>query len=256
MDGFSKIPGFIAPTVRERLARGAPIDSVAMLPALFLALPAALAPRRAAYAYQDQGDGPGGGARHLRRAPIRSAAFCARSAAVGTDWPATRALVGAVRRGARAACRTSIEEIGMTWTRLAGQARAAHRRRRRHRPGGHGSLPARRRALHAWSTSRREPSGGVAGAAAARTRDALHYVSADVAQRRRHRAHWWPPAQRTLRHRRRAVQQRRGVRRWRRCSIATKSHVRAPVRRQRQGHVLRDAGGAAADGRRRRRRAA
>ena len=37
MDGFSKIPGFIAPTVRERLARGESIASVAMLPALFLA---------------------------------------------------------------------------------------------------------------------------------------------------------------------------------------------------------------------------
>jgi D-arabinitol 4-dehydrogenase len=36
MDAFSKIPGFIAPTVRDRLARGEPIDSVAMLPALFL----------------------------------------------------------------------------------------------------------------------------------------------------------------------------------------------------------------------------
>jgi D-arabinitol 4-dehydrogenase len=37
MDGFSKIPGFIAPTVRERLAADASIASVAMLPALFLA---------------------------------------------------------------------------------------------------------------------------------------------------------------------------------------------------------------------------
>jgi len=37
MDGFSKIPGFIAPTLRERLAAGASIASVAMLPALFLA---------------------------------------------------------------------------------------------------------------------------------------------------------------------------------------------------------------------------
>ncbi len=37
MDGFSKIPGFIAPTVRERLAASESIDSVAMLPALFLA---------------------------------------------------------------------------------------------------------------------------------------------------------------------------------------------------------------------------
>lgn len=37
MDGFSKIPGFIVPTVRERLDAGASIAGVAMLPALFLA---------------------------------------------------------------------------------------------------------------------------------------------------------------------------------------------------------------------------
>ena len=35
MDGFSKIPGFILPTVRECLARGAAFDSTALLPALF-----------------------------------------------------------------------------------------------------------------------------------------------------------------------------------------------------------------------------
>jgi D-arabinitol 4-dehydrogenase len=37
MDGYSKIPGFVAPTIRERLARHQPIAAVAMLPALFLA---------------------------------------------------------------------------------------------------------------------------------------------------------------------------------------------------------------------------
>jgi len=37
MDAYSKIPGFMAPTVRERLADNASIASVAMLPALFLA---------------------------------------------------------------------------------------------------------------------------------------------------------------------------------------------------------------------------
>jgi D-arabinitol 4-dehydrogenase len=37
MDGFSKIPGFIAPTLRERLARRESIASTAVLPALFLA---------------------------------------------------------------------------------------------------------------------------------------------------------------------------------------------------------------------------
>ena len=35
MDGFSKIPGFVVPTLRECLERGASIASTAMLPALF-----------------------------------------------------------------------------------------------------------------------------------------------------------------------------------------------------------------------------
>ena len=34
-DGFSKIPGFIVPTLRELSARGLPLDATAMLPALF-----------------------------------------------------------------------------------------------------------------------------------------------------------------------------------------------------------------------------
>ena len=54
MDGFSKIPGFILPTVRERLERGQSIAAVARLPMLFLAFlerwHAGLLP----YAYQDQ----------------------------------------------------------------------------------------------------------------------------------------------------------------------------------------------------------
>jgi D-arabinitol 4-dehydrogenase len=36
MDGFSKLPGFIAPTIHERLACGQTIRSVSVLPALFL----------------------------------------------------------------------------------------------------------------------------------------------------------------------------------------------------------------------------
>ncbi|WP_431099590.1 D-arabinitol 4-dehydrogenase [Polaromonas aquatica] len=54
-DGFSKIPGFIAPTVRERLAMGQPIDSVAMLPALFLAFLQRWHRGTLPYTYQDQG---------------------------------------------------------------------------------------------------------------------------------------------------------------------------------------------------------
>ncbi|MDB5867844.1 MAG: Mannitol dehydrogenase domain [Polaromonas sp.] len=55
MDGFAKLAGFIAPTLRERLAQGAAASSVAVLPALFLAFlqrwHAGLLP----YRYQDQG---------------------------------------------------------------------------------------------------------------------------------------------------------------------------------------------------------
>jgi D-arabinitol 4-dehydrogenase len=54
MDGFSKIPGFIAPTLRERLARDEPIASVAMLPALFLAFLQRWRRGALPYEYQDQ----------------------------------------------------------------------------------------------------------------------------------------------------------------------------------------------------------
>jgi D-arabinitol 4-dehydrogenase len=54
MDGFSKIPGFIAPTVRERLARGESIEAVAMLPALFLACLQRWHAGTLHYAYEDQ----------------------------------------------------------------------------------------------------------------------------------------------------------------------------------------------------------
>ena len=54
MDGFSKIPGFIAPTVRERLAANASIGSVAMLPALFLAFLHRWHRDQLTAAYQDQ----------------------------------------------------------------------------------------------------------------------------------------------------------------------------------------------------------
>jgi D-arabinitol 4-dehydrogenase len=53
-DGFAKIPGFILPTIRERLARGEPIASVARLPALFLAFLQRWHQGRLPFAYQDQ----------------------------------------------------------------------------------------------------------------------------------------------------------------------------------------------------------
>ena len=54
MDGFSKIPGFIAPTVRERLARGEGIAGVAVLPALFLFFLRRWHAGTLPYVYQDQ----------------------------------------------------------------------------------------------------------------------------------------------------------------------------------------------------------
>jgi D-arabinitol 4-dehydrogenase len=53
MDGFSKILGFIVPTLRERLACGASIASTAMLPALFFAVLGRWHRGELAYAYQD-----------------------------------------------------------------------------------------------------------------------------------------------------------------------------------------------------------
>jgi D-arabinitol 4-dehydrogenase len=58
MDGFSKIPGFIAPTLRERLARDEGIASVAMLPALFLAYLQRWHAGQISYEYQDQAMDP------------------------------------------------------------------------------------------------------------------------------------------------------------------------------------------------------
>lgn len=54
MDAFSKIPGMIAPTIRDKLARGGSFDSVAMLPALFLAYLQRWHAGQIPYTYQDQ----------------------------------------------------------------------------------------------------------------------------------------------------------------------------------------------------------
>jgi D-arabinitol 4-dehydrogenase len=58
MDGYSKIPGFIAPTVRERLGQNASIASVAMLPALFLAFLQCWHRGEIPYTYHDQAMDP------------------------------------------------------------------------------------------------------------------------------------------------------------------------------------------------------
>lgn len=76
MDGFSKIPGFIAPTFRERLARNESIDAVAMLPALFLVFLKRWHANGLSYEYHDQAMDP-----QVAHAMIEAedpvAAFCA-----------------------------------------------------------------------------------------------------------------------------------------------------------------------------------
>lgn len=75
MDGFSKIPGFIVPTLRECLARGAPMDSTAMLPALFFAFLGRWHRGELSYTYQDGVMDPAV-AHAFFNAPDPLAAFC------------------------------------------------------------------------------------------------------------------------------------------------------------------------------------
>jgi len=96
MDGFSKIPGFIAPTVRERLAAGQGVDSVAMLPALFLAFLQRWHHGTLPYAYQDQSMDVIA-AHGICEAADPVAALCADSALWGSTLGHPR-LVDAVRR--------------------------------------------------------------------------------------------------------------------------------------------------------------
>ncbi len=95
MDGFSKIPGFIAPTIRERLARDASIASVAILPALFLAYLQRWHRGEIAYLYQDQAmDAHAAHAMCSAGDPV--AAFCANATLWG-DLAGEPRLVSAVR---------------------------------------------------------------------------------------------------------------------------------------------------------------
>jgi D-arabinitol 4-dehydrogenase len=98
MDGCSKIPGFIRPTVIERLSRGESIDSTSMLPALFLAFLQRWHHGQLAYGYEDQAMDPAA-AHAICDAPDPVAAFCADSLLWG-PIAGQPALVAAVRRAA------------------------------------------------------------------------------------------------------------------------------------------------------------
>ncbi|OOG58812.1 D-arabinitol 4-dehydrogenase [Polaromonas sp. C04] len=99
MDGFSKIPGFIAPTVRERLAQGQTIDSVAMLPALFLAFLQRWHRGELAYTYEDQGMDPA--AAHGICAAADPVAAMGADAGLWAELAGDARLLGALRRAAQ-----------------------------------------------------------------------------------------------------------------------------------------------------------
>ena len=110
MDGFSKIPGFIAPTIRERLAQGATIDSVAMLPALFLAYLQRWHRGQIPYTYQDQAMDPAV-AHAICDAADPVEAFCADRPLWG-DLAGDARLVAAVRGAGERVARFVAEHAG------------------------------------------------------------------------------------------------------------------------------------------------
>jgi D-arabinitol 4-dehydrogenase len=95
MDGYSKIPGFVVPTLRECIACGRSIAATAMLPALFFAFLARWHRGELAYAYQDGVMEPQA-AHTIFAAPDPLLAFCS-DRLLFADLAADAALVAAVR---------------------------------------------------------------------------------------------------------------------------------------------------------------
>jgi D-arabinitol 4-dehydrogenase len=108
MDGFSKIPGFIRPTIVERLSRGESIDSTAMLAALFLAFLQRWHRGQIAYTYQDQAMDPAA-AHAICEADDPVTAFCADGMLWGPVAAEPR-LVAAVRAAAGRVARFAMEK--------------------------------------------------------------------------------------------------------------------------------------------------
>jgi len=94
-DGFAKIPGFIAPTIRERLQRGESIAATAALPALFLAFLQRWHQGGLPYHYHDQAMNPDT-AHAICAAADPVAALCANTALWG-ELAGHRQLLNAVR---------------------------------------------------------------------------------------------------------------------------------------------------------------
>jgi D-arabinitol 4-dehydrogenase len=95
MDGFSKIPGFIVPTLRECISRRRPMASTAILPALFFAFLRRWHEGQLAYAYED-GVMDADSAHAFFAAPDPLLAFC-RDPLLWLDLAGNEVLVSNVR---------------------------------------------------------------------------------------------------------------------------------------------------------------
>jgi D-arabinitol 4-dehydrogenase len=94
-DGFSKIPGFVLPTLRERIERGEPISYTAVLPALFFAFLGRWHRGELPFTYQDGVMDPAV-AHAFFAAPDPLAAFC-RDPLLWGPLAGNAALLSAVR---------------------------------------------------------------------------------------------------------------------------------------------------------------
>jgi len=95
MDGYSKVPGFILPTIRDRLDRNESINAVALLPALFLEFLRRERLGEVPYQYQDQLMEPGT-AEAILNAVDPVSAFCS-DRLLFNDLAGDERIVAAVR---------------------------------------------------------------------------------------------------------------------------------------------------------------
>ena len=234
MDGFSKIPGFIAPTLRERIARGESIAGTAMLPALFLAFLARWHRGELPYAYQD-----GAWTRRRRMPSSRTGSAARLLSAIRCSGPlAGHPALGAFARstaGCRPSSRSEMADDCRTHALITGAGGgiglAVTRPTCRRGALQRSTSPPSRRRLAALIEA--HPTGCTTCAPTSEQRQLAAMVGGGT---------------RALRHRHGALQQRRGVRPGAAARIG-RSELPAHLRRQRQGNVLHDAGGARADGR-------
>ena len=102
MDGYSKIPGFILPTIRECLSGGRSLDAVALVVALFLRFLQHRDEGLVDYEYQDQAMDPESLERILN-ADDPVAQFCS-EALLFEELAGDSSLIDAVRRGYQTVC--------------------------------------------------------------------------------------------------------------------------------------------------------